>query len=412
MFKTIVRKEVVANLLSYKFAIVILLASVLIATSLFVMARDYRGRLADYQLIRPKPGQPIAGLPPNPLSVFAKGLDDSMTRSFEVETVGIDARSGRSAANAVFAFFPAPDFLYIVKVVLSLVALLFGFDLVTREREAGTLKLMLANPVSRAAVLAGKWAGNFLSLAVPFLLVTGAGVALLALVPGLQWSGPALGRLAFLLGAGLAYIALFLSLGLFVSVATRRSSTSLVVLLLLWALLVFILPNLGTLVARQVVDVPSVKAMTEKRQQIWTREVLRNIVERGNWEARVKSMNEEFDRLEEDYRLRFDRLVRLSKILNRISPAAALVYASTEAAGTGIGEESRLKAEVVRYKNQALPALARDRTTTEAPSFVYRYRTLGEVLAAGGLFDFAWLLVFNLVLFAAAFVAFIRADAR
>ncbi|MBM3312423.1 MAG: hypothetical protein FJY80_13060 [Candidatus Aminicenantes bacterium] len=412
MFKTIVRKEVLANLLSYKFAIVILLASVLIATSLFVMARDFRGRLADYQLIRPKPGEAIAVLPPNPLSVFAKGLEDSMTRSFEVEAVGIEARTGRSAANAVFAFFPAPDFLYIVKVVLSLVALLFGFDLVTREREAGTLKLALANPVSRAAVLAGKWAGNFLSLSVPFLLVTGAGVALLALVPGLRWSGPALGRLAFVLGASLAYMALFLSLGLLVSALSRRSSTSLVILLLLWALLVFVLPNLGTLVARQVVDAPSVKAMSEKRQQIWTREVLLSIAERGSWDVRVKAMNDEFDRLEEDYRLRFDRLVRLSKILNRVSPAAALVYASTEAAGTGIGEESRLKTEVIRYKNQALPGLSRDRTARSAPAFAYRYRTLGEVLAAGGLFDLAWLLVFNLVFFAASFVAFVRADAR
>ncbi|MBM3294845.1 MAG: hypothetical protein FJY82_10010, partial [Candidatus Aminicenantes bacterium] len=195
MFRTIVRKEIAANLLSYKFFIVILLASVLVATSLFVMGRDYRNRLADYQLIRPEPGRPIAVLPPNPLSVMAKGLEDAMTRSFEVEVIGIEARTGRSSANAVFAFFPAPDFVYIVKVVLSLVALLFGFDLVCREREAGTLKLILSNPVSRATLLAGKWTGNFLSLAVPFLLVTGVGVALFALVPGPRWTGPMLGRL-------------------------------------------------------------------------------------------------------------------------------------------------------------------------------------------------------------------------
>jgi len=412
MFRTIVRKEIAANLLSYKFAIVILLASVLISTSLFVMGRDYRSRLADYQLIRPKPGEPIAVLPPHPLSVFAKGLEDAMTRSFEIETIGIDARTGRSSANAVFAFFPAPDFVYVVKVVLSLVALLFGFDLVSREREAGTLKLALANPVSRATLLAGKWTGNFLSVAVPFLLVSGLGLALLALVPGFHWSGPMLGRLALILGASLAYIALFLSLGLFVSAMTRRSSTSLVVLLLLWALFVFILPNLGTLLARQVVDLPSVKAMAEKRQQIWTREVLLSISERGSRDARIKAMNEEFDRLEEDYRLRFDRLVRLSKILNRISPAAAYVYAATEVAGTGIGEESRLKEEVIRYKNQALAGLSRDRTAPSAPAFVYRYRTVGEVLAAGGLFDLAWLVVFALALFAAGFAAFLRTDVR
>ncbi len=95
-----------------------------------------------------------------------------MTRSFEISVIGVDVRAGQSSGNIIYAFFPAPDFLYVVRVVLSLVALLFGFDQISREREQGTLKLLLSGPVSRARVLAGKWLGNFLSLAVPFLLVT------------------------------------------------------------------------------------------------------------------------------------------------------------------------------------------------------------------------------------------------
>jgi len=160
MLGILVRKEIADNLLSYKFFVVILLSAVLIFTSLFVMGRDYKSRVADYQLIKPKPDQAIAVLPPNPLSVFAKGLEDSLARSYEPSVIGIEARTGRSSANTVFDFFPAPDFVYIVKVVLSLVALLFGFDRISREREAGTLKLTLANPVSRGALLFGKWLGN------------------------------------------------------------------------------------------------------------------------------------------------------------------------------------------------------------------------------------------------------------
>ena len=82
MTGAIVRKEILANLLSYKFTVVILLVVVLVATSYFVMAKDYKERLADYQLIRPEPGDPIAVLPPNPLSIFARGLEEAMTRSF------------------------------------------------------------------------------------------------------------------------------------------------------------------------------------------------------------------------------------------------------------------------------------------------------------------------------------------
>ncbi|MGD0782582.1 MAG: hypothetical protein ABSA30_06960, partial [Candidatus Aminicenantales bacterium] len=77
MIGTIVKKEISANLLSYKFFVVILLTTLLLATSFFVLYKDFKGRQADYELVRPKPGEAIAVLPPNPLSIFAKGLDEA-----------------------------------------------------------------------------------------------------------------------------------------------------------------------------------------------------------------------------------------------------------------------------------------------------------------------------------------------
>lgn len=410
MVGTLIRKEIVDNLLSYKFFVVILLSAVLIFTSLFVMGRDYKNRVADYQLIRPKPDQAIALLPPNPLSVFAKGLEDSLTRSYEPSVIGIDVRTGRSSANGVFDFFPAPDFIYIVKVVLSLVALLFGFDRISREREAGTLKLTLANPVSRGALLFGKWLGNLVSLAVPFFLITGIGLAVLHLDPSFQMPASGYGRLALILLFSLFYMALFLSLGLFVSAVTRRSATSLVVLLLIWALIVFVLPNTGTLIARQIVEVPSTRAMQEKRNQIWTREIILAITQKESRAGRFQTINDELDRLEENYRNKEDRMIRLAKTLNRISPAAGFVYTATEIAGTGVGEEARLKREVIRYKSRVLESGRRE--DQQPPAFDYAYRSVGVVLAEGGLFDVAWLLVFNIIFFAAGAVAVLRYDVR
>ncbi|MDP2915983.1 MAG: ABC transporter permease subunit [Candidatus Aminicenantes bacterium] len=419
MIWTIARKEIASNLLSYKFFIVILLTTLLLFTSFFVLYKDYKGRQADYELVRAKPGEPIAVVPPNPLSIFAKGLDEAMTRSFEISPIGIDVRTGQKSGNAVFAFFPAPDFVYVVKIVLSLVALLFGFDQVSRERENGVLRLMLSNAVSRATVLAGKWLGNFLSLAVPFVLVTLIGFALMNLDPGISFGPSGTGRFLLLIAIALVYIGLFLSLGILVSALTRRSASTLVILLLVWSLLVFVLPNLGTLVARQIIDVPSVKALSEKRTQIWTREILLQIVEqravnfRGDGAIRKRhldAINTELNALEADYRTKFDRLVRLSKTINRLSPAAGFVYAATELAGTGIGEESRLKSEVIRHKDAVL--LEMDRGVKEHPAFVYRYRTVGRVLAEGGLFDLAWLTIALILFFALGFVAFVRYDVR
>lgn len=414
MWRTVARKEVLANLLSYRFYVVILLAAVLVGTSLFVMARDYKARLADYDLVKPGPGEPIAVNPPNPLSIFAKGLDEAMARSFEAGPTGITVRAGQKSGNSIFAFFPTPDLLYIVRVVLSLVALLFGFDQINREKEDGTLRLVLANPVPRGAVLLGKWLGNFVSLAVPFLLVTALGVAVLALDPAIGFSAGGIVRLVLILALTLLYIAFFLSLGLLVSALTRRASSSLVILLFAWVLLVFVLPNLGTLVARQAVDVPSVRALSEKRQQIWTREVLLRIRGEGDWPSHVKAISAENDALEADYRVKFDRLVRLARSINRISPAAGFVYAATEIAGTGIGEESALKKEVIRYKNGLLDRTlaSPDPGIADHPAFRYAYRPLDRVLAEGALVDAGWLAAAAVLLFALAHLAFVRYDVR
>ena len=49
----IARKEIVSNLISYKFFVVIILTIVLVFTSFFIMYRDYKEWLADYQIIKP-----------------------------------------------------------------------------------------------------------------------------------------------------------------------------------------------------------------------------------------------------------------------------------------------------------------------------------------------------------------------
>ncbi len=413
---TIARKEILSNLVSYKFFIVLLLIVLLVATSLFIMHRDYGQRTADYQLIRPKPGESIALLAPNPLAIFAKGLDDAMTRSFEISGTGITVRAGQSSGNIVYSYFPAPDFLYVVRVVLSLVALLFGFDQISREREQGTLKLMLGSSVSRARVLAGKWLGNFLSLAVPFLLVTLLGAAVLLLDPQVRFSPGQFARLGLILFLSVLYLGFFLSLGMLISALTKRAATSVVILLFIWALFVFVIPNLGTLLARQFAAVPPVRALSEKRTQLWTREIVLSIAAGKDRKEGIATISRENDQMEEDYRRKFDRLVRLSRNINRISPAASFLDAASEIAGTGIGEERRLKGEVIRYKDAVIGQILTDwgnpNRTKTYPAFTYKPRSLGEIFAAGAFFDAAWLIFFNILSFALAFVAFVRYDVR
>lgn len=410
----IARKEIVSNLLSYKFFVVLLLTVILIFTSFFIMYRDFNQRLSDYDLIKPTAEEPIAVLAPNPLSMFSKGLDEAMGRSFESTVIGITVRAGQKSGNEVFSFFPTPDFMYIVKVVLSLVALLFGFDQISQEKEQGTLRLMLSNPVSRANILVGKWIGNFLSLSIPFLLVVLLGFAFVNLNRDIHFSASQLARLGLILCVTLIYMALFLSLGILLSSVTKKAAISVVSLLFIWVLMVFVIPNLGNLLARQLVNVPSVAGLSEKRNQIWTREILLLIQDR-NRSDHYAQINREHGQLEEDYRNKFNRLVKLSKNINRISPVSSFVYAVTDLAGTGIGEEENLKKAVISYNNSIFPEISAgvmDGEPRPYPAFQYRYRELSEVFARGTLFDMAWLIFFNILFFALSYMAFAQYDVR
>jgi len=126
--------------------------------------------------------------------------------------------------------------------------------------------------------------------------------------------------------------------------------------------------------------------------------------------SRFRAIHNEMDKLEEDYRNKFNRLISLSKNINRISPVASFIYAVTEIAGTGIGEEGRFKAEIIRYKNSAFLDIVSDKT--EYSPFNYQYRSLSQILAKGTLFDIAWLVLFNIFFFALSYFSFVKYDVR
>ena len=423
MIGTVVKKEILENIHSFKFVVITLLSVILVLTSIFVMYRDYQLRVENYEVLRPDSSQPVAIIQPTPLSIFAKGLDENMGRSYEVKFGGqIMVGSKQQSVNKIFRLFTTPDLLYVIKVVMALCAMLFAFSAVSGEKEAGTLGLVLSNRLGRAILLTGKWIGGFASLVVPFLVAVLLGVILVTVSPMVQMSGEDWLRLGLFLLGTLFYLAVFFSLGLFISSISHRSASSLVISLFLWAILIFVIPNLGNILARQLVEIPSVHRLEVRRQQIWIKEVfeLNNMsrTSREDIQAALKkvlnTINSENDRLIADYRGRFNRLVTATKDITRFSPTAAFTFLSTDLAGTGLLEERRLKQAVLQYKNLVWdkPVDSGGNIKGEFPAFSYQRSPVREVLNAEGLGNLLVLILFNVVAFSAAYVAFLRYDVR
>ena len=423
MISTVIKKEILENIHSFKFVVITLLSVILVLTSIFVMYRDYQLRVENYEVLRPDSSQPVAIIQPTPLSIFAKGLDENMGRSYEVKFGGqIMVGSKQQSVNKIFRLFTTPDLLYVIKVVMALCAMLFAFSAVSGEKEAGTLRLVLSNRLARAILLTGKWIGGFASLVVPFLVAILLGTILVTLSPQVQMNSEDWLRLGFFLLGALFYIAVFFSLGLFISSISHRSASSLVVSLFLWAILVFVIPNLGNILARQLVEIPSVHRLEVRRQQIWIKEVFElnnmNLRSREDIQEAIKkvanTINSENDKLLSDYRSRFNRLVTATKDITRFSPTAAFTFLSTDLAGTGLLEERRLKQAVLQYKNFVWdkPIDSAGNIQGDFPAFSYQRNSVREVLNAEGLSNLAVLILFNILGFSAAYVAFLRYDVR
>ena len=421
MILTIVKKEIQQNLKSFKFMVITLLILVTVLSSLYIMYNDYLLRVENYEILRPTSKEPIAITPPTPLSIFVKGLDETIGRSYRIWFGGqIQVGSQQQSVNNLFRLFNNPDLLYIVKVIISLCAILFAFDMVSGEKESHTLSLSLSNGFRRTSLITGKWFGGFISFIVPFVIVVLLGTIFILFSPHVKLNHEQWAKLGLFILSSVIYLAFFFSLGLFISCITHSSASSLVFSLFLWALIVFVTPNLGNTLARQLVRIPSVQQLEMKREHIWIKEVfdfsqaMRQGDNSRSFDDALAAINSENDKLMADYRTRFNGLVYLSKNITRFSPSAAFTYLATDIVGTGIKEEYKMKEAVLNYKDMVWnkPTDSGGNILGDFPAFTFKRSTTKEVLAAGGLMNFTILVLFYLISFAAAYVAFIRYDVR
>ena len=162
MIWKIAAKEFLLNLMTFKFVVGTILCIVLVAIFVPVLTEDYRQRLQQYdqrvadnearvrQVKAYRVLTPTVYRRPQVLSVFSQGMEKRLGDSARIDfgvIPQIDA--GPAEVNPYLSIFPTFDVLLIFKIVMSALALLVAYDVISREKEQGTLSLMLACPVRR-----------------------------------------------------------------------------------------------------------------------------------------------------------------------------------------------------------------------------------------------------------------------
>src|SRR5207245_1214567 len=151
------------------------------------------------------------------------------TYRFTIRIWGSMPATLRAASeNALIESFQALDWSFLVGTAFSLLALVFAYDSVSGEKERGTLKLLQTYCLPRNSILAGKLLANLAALLVMLLAGMLLSLLLLLLVGQIDLGAAEWARVALFLGLSVFYLTLFLSLGQFLSTLTHRSTTSMV----------------------------------------------------------------------------------------------------------------------------------------------------------------------------------------
>jgi Cu-processing system permease protein len=138
--------------------------------------------------------------------------------------------------------------------LVPLIALLIAHDAIVGELDRGTLTLLLSYPVTRWRVLAGKFIGHVLILAIATVLGYGiAGLALAYSSPDADADAGAAAAFTAMVGTSVLLGAAFLALGYMISVAVRdpRTAAGLAIGVWLFFVLIYDMALLGILVADQ-----------------------------------------------------------------------------------------------------------------------------------------------------------------
>jgi ABC-type transport system involved in multi-copper enzyme maturation permease subunit len=269
LLKGIIAREFLNNLLNLRFMIGLVLCLVVTVACIIILSHDYQQGLADYNL-RVNLQEEFLGK--HALEGWVGQLTPGQKppERFRPLIIGIPTSGSQSSFydDPLPILFPRLDFLFIVTIVMSLLALLFSYDAVTGERERGTLRQMVSNSVSRTTILLGKFVGGTASLLIPFILALLAGVLCINLNPNLPWDGSAWAELGLLIAASVTFITLFYLLGLMVSTWSRYSAVSMLNSLLLWVLLVLVVPNVCPYISAQLRRIPSIEATARRAEEV------------------------------------------------------------------------------------------------------------------------------------------------
>ena len=472
MIRWIVKKEFVNNIQSFRFFTLFALTVILFAINAFVSSKEYRKDLMAYSKCVTKHStyfyRAFGAVPvdkrPNPLAFVIDGQSRKQDRTLNIACTGDIAPVGIVySENYLLQDFQIMDWAFIIKLLFSIFALLLTFDAICGEKQRGTLALVCSNSVSRASVILGKYLGAISTLIVPLFTGILVNMVIINFLGRIDLSAQMIVRIGLVVLLALIYLSVFALLGLFISSATHRAATSLLLNLGAWLALVMVIPTLAGLAGEHLPKVPTESEFAQRQDDIYQihrdrtygQKLLQDIVKSKRLtdpeEIQTEAMKlmskaaEEKAKLNQDIWHAVESKENLARSLARVSPSAEFQFGSESLVFTGtIAERSFYRAAQnfvavyqdyiqdktgvmykfdpvyrpwqieVQGKTLSISAPVQPRLPkglTDFPEFNQSYPSLPDSVKSG-IVDITSLSLWNVLLFLLTMSFFVRYDVR
>jgi len=281
-----------------------------------------------------------------------------------------------------------------ITLVGAIFALALGFDVITKEYENRTMKVLMGHPVFRDQVVLGKFLGGALILAFSTIITA------LVVVGALMWMGvtiDSMARIAVYFATIYLYLLVFFTMAMAFSAYCRSSGNALMYSLIAFLTVTIVFSSIAPIVAGHIAG-PQPKMPAEAKL---LQEKLNRLSSSGNLsaeqQAEIMELSKKYDTIMKEYQnetMKWSkRYWNLQEEIDAISPMWDLNEISTYI----LNPQAKSLSEMMEYRG-----------TMQAGNHEY---TLGQSLSfvkKQYIFLFAYLVVG----FVAAYLGFVRAEIR
>ncbi|KAF5430838.1 ABC-2 type transport system permease protein, partial [Candidatus Methanophagaceae archaeon] len=148
----------------------------------------------------------------------------------------------------LFVFLPMS---FLFGILGAILAIAIGFNLISGEKESGSLKSLLSHPVFRDTIINGKALGGMGALGFAMLVMTLLSIGILMML-GIMPTGDEFVRILVFMGFTLLFMFSFFAIALMCSTIAKNSTRAITYSLVIFIVISFVMPAAGMFVGMQL----------------------------------------------------------------------------------------------------------------------------------------------------------------